>query len=116
MQLSDEQKQQVSQWIAAGATLAEIQSRLGEEFQIRLTYMDARLLVDDLKLTPQDPPEPEKPAATEPAPGGNGEPGIPDDAALDEPLPADDLLGAEGSGKVNVTVDTLTRPGAIVSG
>ena len=50
MSLTDEQKKEVSLWVAAGANLAEVQRRLKEEFQITTTYMDARFLVDDLKL------------------------------------------------------------------
>jgi hypothetical protein len=119
MQLTDDQKQQVSQWIAQGATLADVQNRLDQDFQIRMTYMDVRFLMDDLKVTPQDPPEPEKPAEPQGAatPVANstgaeipaGEAGAPAD--LDEELPDAPL-----SGKVKVAVDTLTRPGSVVSG
>lgn len=114
MQLTDAQKQQVAQWIASGAKLSEIQSRLEQEFEIRLTYMDTRLLVDDLKLTPADTveetkPEPEKETAgagpSEPQGGEAGELGeLPEEA-----MPA-------GTGRVAVVVDHLTRPGALVSG
>ncbi len=54
MNLDDTQRKQVSQWIAEGLKLSEIQSRLASELGVRLTYMDVRLLVDDLKLTPKD--------------------------------------------------------------
>ncbi len=109
MKLDDNQKQAVTQWISAGAKLSEIQSRLAAEFGLKLTYMEARFLVDDLKLTPKDaerpkvvePPAPTKPLA--PAPEALGE--IP---VADEVLPP--------VSKVSVTVDQITRPGAIVSG
>ena len=100
MNLDETQRQRVTAWILQGAKLSEIQSRLAEEFGLRLTYMEVRLLVDDLKLTPKDPeplksaelPKPETPNPLPPA----------------EPPPA--------TGKVSVTVDQLTRPGAIASG
>jgi transposase len=69
MHLTDEQKQKVAAWIADGAKLSDIQNRIAEEFDIRLTYMDVRFLADDLKVMPKDAPEPPKPAPAEaPAP------------------------------------------------
>jgi hypothetical protein len=108
MNLTEEQRQRVAGWISQGAKLAEIQNRLAAEFGVKLTYMDTRLLVDDLKLVPKDP-EPPKVAET-PAPASSlaGKPG-PGDAANEIPA-------AQGSGKVSVTVDQITRPGALVSG
>lgn len=109
MTLTEEQRKQVGVWISAGAKLSEIQSRLASEFGIKLTYMEARFLVDDLKLVPKDPeppktPEPPaaRPLETKPVPAA--------EAAEDEiPAPA-------GGGKVSVTVDQITRPGALISG
>jgi len=97
MQLTDEQKQEVSQWIAEGAKLSDVQQRLAETFGIRLTYMEARFLVDDLKLVPQDPMQP---AETKP-----------DD--LKSPL---EETALEPDGGVHVSVDEIVRPGALVSG
>lgn len=99
MNLDESQRQRVTAWILQGAKLSEIQTRLADEFGLKLTYMEVRLLVDDLKLTPKDPEprksvEPPKPDANPPA--SSAEP------------PA--------SGKVSVAVDQLTRPGAIASG
>jgi hypothetical protein len=75
--------------------------------------MEARLLVDDLKLTLKDPdpPKPAAPVAASPA-------AIPAPAAPD----ATPLAAAESTapplagGNVSVTVDQITRPGALVSG
>src|SRR5665213_1528637 len=64
MNLTDEQRQRVTAWILQGAKLSEVQNRLVAEFGIKLTYMEARFLVDDLKLTPKDP---EPPKVAEPA-------------------------------------------------
>ena len=52
--LNDEQKQKVSAWIADGVKLSDIQTRLESECGVRLTYMEVRLLVDDLKLIPKN--------------------------------------------------------------
>jgi hypothetical protein len=70
--------------------------------------MEARFLVDDLKLTPKDPEPPkvvEPPAAAAPL-----------DAKPVPPAAASPLAGAPAGGKVTVGVDQITRPGAIVSG
>jgi hypothetical protein len=110
MQLTDEQKQKVTAWIGDGMKLSDIQNRLAEEFEVRLTYMDVRLLVDDLKVMPKDPPEPPKPAAVP------EEPAVPPAAAEASPLPGPDETVPPTGGKVSLTVDTLARPGTIVSG
>jgi hypothetical protein len=111
MQLTDEQKQKVAAWLAEGLKLSDIQGRLGEECGVRLTYMDVRLLVDDLKLVPKDPPAPVPP----PAPV---EPAVPAPAP-EAPAPllaADAAPGGKPAGKITLTVDQIARPGAIVSG
>jgi hypothetical protein len=113
MTLNDAQRQQVAAWIAAGAKLSEIQNRLAAEFGLRLTYMDVRLLVDDLKLTPKDQ-EPPKPAAPIVAPANKTAPPPDRHEADAELLPAEDAQPAAGS--VSVTVDKIARPGALVSG
>jgi hypothetical protein len=110
MNLDEAQRQRVTAWVLQGAKLSEIQNRLAEEFGIKLTYMEVRFLVDDLKLTLKEP-EPPKPAAPpDPPPAGvktKPEPGAKPSGT--EPLPPT-------SGKVSVTVDQLARPGAVVSG
>ena len=108
MKLDEAQRLAVTKWIAEGAKLSEIQNRLAAEFGVKLTYMEARFLVDDLKLTPKDPEPPkvvapppaaEKPLTTTPVPAGE---------IADAAMPV--------GGKVSVTVDKITKPGAIVSG
>ena len=44
MDLNEEQKSAVKGWVEAGAELGEIQSRLKEEFDLSLTYLDTRFL------------------------------------------------------------------------
>lgn len=93
MTLTDDQKAAISKWIAEGASLSDIQKRLKEEFQISITYLEARLLADDLKLAFKEPePEP-APKETEPEPDPVAPPG-----------------------KVSVTIDQITRPGSMISG
>jgi hypothetical protein len=95
MNLDDAQRKKVAAWIEEGLKLSDIQKRLEIDLGLRLTYLEVRLLVDDLKLKPKDPPPPAKPAIK------------PEDAILPPPsMP----------GKVSVTVDQLARPGALVSG
>jgi transposase len=60
MNLNEEQRQRVTAWILQGAKLSEVQDRLNKEYGLRLTYMETRFLVDDLKLTPKDPEPPKK--------------------------------------------------------
>ena len=103
-QLDEQQRQQVSRWIAEGLKLSEIQTRLAKELGLKLTYMEVRLLVDDLKLVPKDV-EPPKTPDLSPAPP---QPEAQDLDAPVEPLPA--------AGKVSVSVDQITRPGSLVSG
>ena len=95
MTLSDDQKTAISKWIEEGSSLSDIQKRLKTELDISLTYLETRMLVDDLKLTLKEPERVEEkplPAPEEPAP--------------DAPAP----------GKVSVTIDQITRPGSIISG
>ena len=95
MNLDDTQRQKVAAWIDEGLKLSDIQKRLEKDLGLKLTYLEVRFLVDDLKLKPKDPPPPVKP------------PVKPEEALA----PA-----ATAPGKVSVTVDQLTRPGAMVSG
>jgi hypothetical protein len=114
MNLDEAQRKQVAAWVAAGLKLSEIQNRLAAELGVRLTYMDVRLLVDDLKLTPKDI-EPVRPA-TLAAPVASETPAA---AAPKNPVakkPGEPAAAAAGVGNVSVSVDQLARPGAVVSG
>jgi hypothetical protein len=94
MSLTDDQKAAISKWIEQGASLSDIQKRLKEEFQISLTYLETRLLADDLKLALKEPERSIEPP----------------------PLPTADKTPPATPGKVSVTIDQITRPGAMVSG
>lgn len=110
MTLDDKQKHLVAKWIDEGLKLSEIQTRLASELGIQLTYMEVRLLVDDLQLTPKDPDPPRTDAAPRPPLAKPGKP------AEDEVAPADNDAGGAFKRGVSVSVDTLTKPGALISG
>lgn len=93
----------VAKWISEGAKLAEIQKRL-LELGIKLTYMEVRFLVDDLKLTPKDPEPPKVVAPPAAAPAKL--------SAEKNPAPP----GTLPPSGVSVSVDQITKPGAVVSG
>lgn len=109
MTLTEPQRQRVTAWITQGAKLSEIQNRLAEEFGLKLTYMEARFLVDDLKLVPKDPEPPKTPQP--PPPNKLESTPVPEGDLAEEEIPA-----PAGVSKVSVTVDQITRPGALISG
>lgn len=88
--LTPEQKDALKQWAAEGATMSDLQRRLKEDFGHVLTYMDTRFLVLDLGIELIQEVKEEKKEEEKPA-----------------PVP---------TGVVAVTMDTLTLPGALVSG
>ena len=110
MNLDEAQKQKISAWIAEGLKLSDIQKRIVSELGLSLTYMETRLLVDDLKLVPSDPVRPKEDklatlAAPAPAPAA---------PAQSAPLATEQTPAATGT--VTVTVDNVARPGTMVSG
>jgi hypothetical protein len=107
MNLDEAQRQAVSKWISEGAKLAEIQNRLLKEFSVKCTYMEVRFLVDDLKLTPKDP-EPPKPVVPPVAAPTAAKPAAGAPTLSPEPAPL--------PGGVSVSVDQITKPGAMISG
>lgn len=113
MNLDEAQRKRVAEWIAQGQKLSEIQNRLDAEFGLRLTYMEVRLLVDDLQLTPKDveKPKPVQSALNPPPAGAPGQPKAGKPAS-----PAPEPAPPEGLGAVSVSVDHLARPGTVVSG
>lgn len=96
--LSPEQISKVSQWVADGATLSQIQGRLSSEFKVSMTYMDVRFLVDDLNLALVEKEEPKKK----------------EEEVAAETAPAEPA--APPAGGVSVEVDTIAQPHAMVSG
>ena len=118
MSLTPEQTAAVSSWVTAGDNLSAIQKKLREQFNVAMTYMDVRFLVDDLNLQLKDPPKkvdtsdvsktPAKDSPVSPA-AADGDDLPPEDDGADAP--------AAGGGSVIVSVDGVTLiPGAIASG
>jgi hypothetical protein len=103
MEMDEKQRATVAGWIEQGMKLSEIQNRLASELGLKMTYMEARLLVDDLQLTPKDPELPDSP-----------DPGKAQEPTAETPHGAEAPPGPAAG--VSVTVDQLTRPGALVSG
>ena len=118
MKLTSEQKEAVAAWVAAGATLNEIQDRLKSELGVVLTFMDTRFLLSDLGLTL-------KPSAGEEEPAAEADEELPDrlsEAEGEYPAPGEEAgeagepPPAGGAARVHVTVDAVTLPGTMVSG
>ena len=109
MNLDDAQRKQVAEWIKQGLKLSEIQNRIASELDLHLTYMDVRLLVDDLKLTPKDVEQPKSASGVLSAPGAPA-------AASKQASAPQAAAPAPGPGSVSVDVDQIARPGAVVSG
>ena len=146
MTLTPEQKQAVSEWVAAGDNLSAIQKKLSEQFKVSMTYMDVRFLVDDLNLALKDPapkadtsditkaqtahpthPAAEKKSLLEKAKEELGLPANnPDDAHA--PAPGEEEFPEEADldqalppnadpSTISVTLDKVTlQPGAMASG
>ena len=53
MDLDEKQRQAIAKWINDGLKLSEIQKRMETDFGMRLTYLDVRMLIDDLKPASQ---------------------------------------------------------------
>jgi hypothetical protein len=144
MTLTPEQKQAVSEWVAAGDNLSAIQKKLTEQFKVSMTYMDVRFLVDDLNLALKDPTpkvdasdvtkaQAARPAAEKPAEKKSllekakeklglgkdeAEAPLPGEEELPEDADMDEALPpAGGPSSVSVTIDKVTLlPGAMASG
>ena len=106
MNLDEGQKKKVAAWIAEGLKLSDIQKRIETEFGLRLTYLEARLMMNELQLSPKDQ-EVKAPAVTSKT--------LETKTAGPTPT-ASDASTAPAGGRVSVSVDNVTRPGALVSG
>ena len=88
--LTPEQIATLKHRAAEGATMSDLQRHLKDDFGISITYMDTRFLILDLGIELIEEPKEQPKAEEKPA-----------------PVP---------TGVVTVTMDTLTLPGALVSG
>lgn len=127
MSLTPEQKKAVSDWVASGDNLSNVQKKLLEQFKVSMTYRDVRFLVDDLDLALKDaapkidasdvtkvaPPRPAPPAG-QPAEEAGADALEGDEAAGLDEFPAD---APGGASTVSVVLDKVTLiPGALASG
>jgi hypothetical protein len=110
MELTDVQKQAVGRWVGEGCGLSEIQERLSRELGVSMTYMDVRFLILDLGLEVKD----KAPAVQDVAAESGQDPAAPVTGAVGEGVAGEGVSGPPGG--VNVELDRVTKPGAIVSG
>ena len=108
MKLDETQKQKVAQWVAEGLKLSDIQKRMETDLGLRVTYMELRFLVDDLKVMPKDIER------SRPADLGRGNPATPRGPGPTQAPPTPP--GGPSQSNVTVSVDAVTRAGALVSG
>ena len=89
-QLSQEQIDALKKRAAEGATLSDLQLQIKEDFDISITYMDTRFLILDLGIELLEEPKEEPKEEEKPA--------------------------AVPTGTVTVSKDSITLPGALISG
>ena len=90
--LTDEQKEAIHGWAAEGAQIADIQRKLGSEFGVTITYMEARFMILDLEVQ------------------------LLSEDVAEEEEEEEEVVEKVATGEVHVTVDTIVRPGAAISG
>lgn len=100
--LSSEQVEMVTRWVAEGAQMADVQRRLKDDFGFNVTYMDTRFLSLDLELNFQVNEEEAKAEEVIEAPQVQEEPDL-------EETQSD-------GGSVSANLDQVARPGSMVSG
>lgn len=103
MELTAQHKDSIKQWVHEGLGLADIQSKLREQYNLSVTYMDLRFLVIELELELKEKSRAFvtndiTKATVPPAPGQPAAPAGP------------------ATGGVTVDVDRVTKPGTLVSG
>lgn len=121
MMISDEQRNSIKGWLADGASLADVQKQLKEEYQLTMTYMEVRLLVLEIGAEVQEEAAPEPEPEPEPEPSTvaeESEPQLPgpwaERSAADDAEAGDDAADKEAN--VVVSVDRIVVPGALISG
>ena len=113
MNLSDEQKRVIAERLNDGASIADIQSLITNEFEVAATYMETRFLIDDLNLELQDQ---EKVSADLNAPSNSGNPSAGGSGGILDQSGAETKQAGSSSGSVTVDIDSIKRPGTAISG
>ena len=88
--LTEEQKTTIHGWAAAGDQINDIQRKMGEEFEVKMTYMEARFMVLDLEVEI-----------------------VSEEVVEEEEGEVEEKVA---TGEVHVTVDSIVRPGMAISG
>ncbi|MGB0419187.1 MAG: hypothetical protein ACPGF8_06320, partial [Opitutales bacterium] len=96
---TDEQTSAVVDWLGQGRSLSDIQQALKIDYNLTLTYMELRFMVDDLEI-PLNGDEAQASDATS-------------EEASETVLEPEPVLEQSG---VQIDVDALVLPGALVSG
>jgi hypothetical protein len=116
VELSQEQKTAIAQWVSDGASLSEVQKRINSEFGASITYMDVRFLIDDLGVTPVDKVAPPSTPPAADSQTGNETSDNPEQAEADTLLDDPSATEAPPSGGVSISLDAVQRPGEVASG
>jgi hypothetical protein len=134
--LSEDQKNTICTWIAAGESLPDMQNMMREHFDFRLTFMDARILVAEIEeeMEPAEIPSTDvnlDPAPLEEEPLGSGQEPKADERAptgpegMLDPTPAVPAATSEAQATsleesalppVRVTINSVAVPGAVSNG
>lgn len=109
--ITEEHKTFIQENLNQGMSLSDLQRELAEKFDLRMTYLELRLLAAELevdwkKLDKPTPPEPQKEAQTEEQFEDDEEEFFDDTTESD----------ASGRGKTVVSMSKLVRPGTAISG
>lgn len=108
-----------------GVSLSDVQKMLAQDYNIRMTYLELRLLADDLAVNwekhdkPKPTPAPEEQAKTpeEDAESFDDAEDLDDDEDFEEEAEAEEEEEeAAEPGATKVTIDPAPRPGMILSG
>lgn len=102
--LTEDQISKIKAWAEEGDALADIQRKMNAEMEIKVTYLETRFMLEDLKIELKPEPEPEKNEDEEDETEG--------EILLDD---TEATGGPEGD-DASVAIDKVQRPGALVSG
>jgi hypothetical protein len=119
MSLNQQQLDSIKNWVANGAGIGEVQTRIKDEFGVVMTYIDVRFLIDDIGAELVSKPDPvpaqnAEAAAPEPPNPQSGD-DLSDDYADGQSMPQD-YPQDDAGGNVEVTVSPIQRPDSLVSG
>lgn len=96
MSIDGAKKEAIANWLSQGDSLSQIQSKLKSEYDLSMTFMEVRFLIDDLNLEIQKE--------------------APVKSVDDAEVASETVDNAELVAGVTVEVDSIVTPGALVSG